>query len=753
MKGKKNREINIFSVSFLDVLANTIGGLAFLLIFTALMIGIIVFGPPIITTQKLPDGYHQKEYTVWLGAREGLGKFHWSFGEGERPKGLQLDSTDGKLSGVLALASKDGGRKTFEFTIVCESRTDTVKKKPDSPQVKKSSPPDTTKAKEPPKLTDRKFQLTVRRQAPIDVEPLRILTGKDLPAAFLRQPYPLAFAAEGGQTPYRWTASGDFPAGLNLTAEGRITGAPSQARRFRFNVTVATPQGESRSDTVSLAVSEKYPPPPPVPPLRVLTQRIPDAVAERNYYLTLAAQGGTPPYTWSANGIPNWLQANSNATAFAGRPGLLDIDSSRVIWQVTDSRNSSAQSDPMKLEVLPPAGRRPPPLRIKTQSLPDARVAQAYELAVAVEGGFPPYTWTSSAAVTAIGVSFAATDGALRGTPTRAGNFSFPITVTDVANQQATVDLQLRVHPPLLPLQILTNEKAPEGRAGQSYNLALSAVGGFPPYRWQFTSGELPSGLTLDESSGRISGTLMRAGTWRSQLAVTDAAGQSPEDRLALEMIILTSRGVRQLIITTKALPTLLAGESADVTLACEGGAEPYQWQTPNALPDGVRLESGRIVGEPSSAGTYDVKLIVNDASGETATAMFKLVVKNMVPKWLAWLLGALLGLAFLLLVWLIPAYLKNRRALNPQPLRILTDAIPNARASCDYTVQLACIGGSPPYRWRVTDGELPPGLQLTPEGKILGRPFENIGVDKTKDVPFTVEVKDDLGATATQRL
>jgi len=750
MKGKKNREINIFSVSFLDVLANTIGGLAFLLIFTALMIGIIVFGPPVITTQKLPDGYHQKEYTVWLGAREGLGKFHWSFGEGARPKGLQLDSTEGKLSGVLALSSNDGSKKTFEFDIACETREDTVRRKP-AGQAQLS--PDTTKAKDQPKRTNRKFQLTVRRQAPIDVEPLRILTGEDLPAAFLRQPYPLAFAAEGGQTPYRWTVSGDFPSGLDLTAEGKITGAPSEARRFRFNVTVATPQGESRSDTFSLAVSEKYPPPPPVPPLKVLTKRIPDAVAERNYDLTLAAEGGTPPYTWSASGIPAWLRTNSNATAFTGRPGLLDIDSSRVVWQVTDSRNSSAQSEPMKLEVLPPAGRRPPPLRIKTQSLPDARIAQAYDLAVAIEGGFPSYSWTSSAAQTQSGLSFSTAEGALRGTPTRAGVFPFPLTVTDAANQQATADLQLRIRPALLPVQILTNEKAPEGRAGQPYNLALSAVGGYPPYRWQLISGELPLGLALNDSTGRISGTLEKAGTWRSQFAVADAEGQSPENQLALEMTILTSRGVRQLLITTKALPTLLAGESADVTLACEGGAEPYQWQTPNTLPDGVRLESGRLVGEPSQAGTYDVQLIVNDASGETAAAMFKLVVKNMVPKWLAWLLGALLILASLLLIWLMTAYLKNRRALNPQPLRILTDAIPNARASCEYAVHLACIGGSPPYRWRVTAGELPPGLQLTSEGKIVGRPFEGIGVDKTKDVPFTVEVKDDLGATATQRL
>src|SRR5262245_32909081 len=124
MKRRKNRDINIFSVSFLDVLANTIGGLAFLLILSVLLAGAIVFKPPKIMTETLPDGYHDHEYNSWLGAREGLGKFAWSFGPGDHPPGLSLDAETGRLSGSPMLDPRDGSERRFEFSVQVEAKTD-----------------------------------------------------------------------------------------------------------------------------------------------------------------------------------------------------------------------------------------------------------------------------------------------------------------------------------------------------------------------------------------------------------------------------------------------------------------------------------------------------------------------------------------------------------------------------------------------------------------------------------------------------
>ncbi len=47
----------------------------------------------------------------------------------------------------------------------------------------------------------------------------------------------------------------------------------------------------------------------------------------------------------------------------------------------------------------------------------------------------------------------------------------------------------------------------PPAVAGASYDHALTASGGSPPYRWSVVTGEFPSGLTLDSTTGRIAGT------------------------------------------------------------------------------------------------------------------------------------------------------------------------------------------------------------------------------------------------------
>jgi len=726
MRTRRNREISIFTVSFLDVFANTIGGLSFLLILAIMMTGSVIFTPPLITSEKLPDGYDGTEYAVWLGAREGLGKFHWAFGDGKRPEGLELDAVTGKLSGLLKLSPSDGDGQ-FEFTVLCESKSEDTQGKGN--------------------VADRRFSLKVRRELPVNAVPLRILTDAALPAAYRQQQYPLVFAAEGGQAPYSW--SGSMPAGLTLSNSGQVAGTPSETGKFNFDVTVSTPQGQRQTRSFSLLVSDNYPPPPPVPPLKALTRRVPAAVAGREYGVQLAAEGGSPPYSWSAvSGQPNWLRVGGDGVTLGGQPDARDVGESQVVWQVSDAGGASARTEAIALKVLPPVGEQLLPLRIKTKALPEARVGQPYALAVAGEGGLPPYTWACADAAAAPGLNFANEDATLGGTPERAGRFPYSVSVTDGSGQRATAELALDVRPAPLPVKILTRGVS-AGRIGQPYNLAFSAVGGYAPYRWRLVAGQMPPGLMLDEQAGTVAGTPEKAGDWEAQLNVADAEGTAASEPLVFKLEILTEQGARRLLITTRSLPTLLVGAASDVTLACEGGAAPYTWRADGSLPDGLRLEEGRISGTPSQAGTQTLALSVSDATGQTATANFPLNVKRTAPYWLALLLAALALVALCAAVFLARAYGRWKRT----PLRVTTESLPNARASCGYTVQLACEGGLPPYRWRVVEGELPPGLSLSHEGKLSGLPFEGVGVDVTKDVPFTVEVRDGRGATTRQRL
>lgn len=55
-------------------------------------------------------------------------------------------------------------------------------------------------------------------------------------------------------------------------------------------------------------------------------------------------------------------------------------------------------------------------------------------------------------------------------------------------------------------------------------------------------------------------------------------------------------------------------------------------------------------------------------------------------------------------------------------PFQILTTHLPLPRAGHVYEAQLEAEGGTPPVRWRIVQGALPPGLQLDPDrGRITG--------------------------------
>ena len=75
--------------------------------------------------------------------------------------------------------------------------------------------------------------------------------------------------------------------------------------------------------------------------------------------------------------------------------------------------------------------------------------------------------------------------------------------------------------------------------------------------------------------------------------------------------------------------------------------------------------------------------------------------------------------------------------AQNPPSLVIVENTLPSLDAGLEAHVVLHAQGGVPPYRWRLASGELPEGVQLTPEGILTGRPA------KSGIFPFTVSVED----------
>jgi hypothetical protein len=72
----------------------------------------------------------------------------------------------------------------------------------------------------------------------------------------------------------------------------------------------------------------------------------------------------------------------------------------------------------------------------------------------------------------------------------------------------------------------ITTTALPAATVGQPYSATLQSLGGSSPYVWAVTSGALPAGLTLDPTTGTVTGTPAAVGT--SAFAVRVTAGGTP---------------------------------------------------------------------------------------------------------------------------------------------------------------------------------------------------------------------------------
>ena len=61
--------------------------------------------------------------------------------------------------------------------------------------------------------------------------------------------------------------------------------------------------------------------------------------------------------------------------------------------------------------------------------------------------------------------------------------------------------------------------------------------------------------------------------------------------------------------------------------------------------------------------------------------------------------------------------------AQSPPPLAITETSLPPLDAGIEFRLPLHATGGVPPYRWTITDGDLPAGTIFTPDGVFSGRP------------------------------
>ena len=73
-------------------------------------------------------------------------------------------------------------------------------------------------------------------------------------------------------------------------------------------------------------------------------------------------------------------------------------------------------------------------------------------------------------------------------------------------------------------------------KVASTYQLKLATLGGVQPVKWSVVSGTLPPGLKLSPTTGTISGTPRKSGSFRMTLAARDTLGAKSQKALVLRV-------------------------------------------------------------------------------------------------------------------------------------------------------------------------------------------------------------------------
>jgi Putative Ig domain len=173
----------------------------------------------------------------------------------------------------------------------------------------------------------------------------------------------------------------------------------------------------------------------------------------------------------------------------------------------------------------------PAALQISATSLPNGQVGDAYSGSLIATGGVAPYHWSVATGSLPTGVSISASSGTVSGQPTAAGSFSFAVGVQDSSAAKESVtspSLSVKIAsasaaPTPAALQISTIS-LPNGQVGDAYGGSLVATGGTAPYHWSVASGSLPTGISINASSGAVSGQPTAAGNFNFVIGVQDSS-------------------------------------------------------------------------------------------------------------------------------------------------------------------------------------------------------------------------------------
>ncbi len=521
----------------------------------------------------LPTATVATTYSQSFTANGGTAAYSYALASGAFPAGLSLDAA-GTLSGT---PTADG---SFTFTV---QATDT----------------------HGATATSGSYSLEVRIQAPIanattatvaanssanGITPN--LTGGTAASVAIAAPPSHGTATVAGNT-------------FSYTPAAGFSGADS------FTYTAANTTGTSAAATVTVTVS------PPTFAFTPAAGALAGVTVADAYDLTIIAANGTAPYTYAVTG--GALPAGLTLAADGRLSGTPTADGAATFTVTATDANNATGTANYSLAVAveaPSAG--PVAATVAANSSPNA-------ISLSLTGG----------AATSVAIATAPAHGTATATGTTilytpdagySGADSFTYTATNATGTSAPSTVSVTVSPPMLLLSPAGGALA-NGVPGVSYSQNISASAGTAPYNYAVSSGALPGGLSLDASSGTISGRPSADGDFAFTVTATDANGAT--GRASYQIAVASA----SFVFTPSAggLPDAMVGEAYSQRVSATGGTGALVYSLKSgALPNGMvlNISTGELTGplaDDAVPDSYHFTIAVTDSRGASGSAAYTL--------------------------------------------------------------------------------------------------------------------------------
>ncbi|MGA7906122.1 MAG: putative Ig domain-containing protein [Candidatus Sulfotelmatobacter sp.] len=253
--------------------------------------------------------------------------------------------------------------------------------------------------------------------------------------------------------------------------------------------------------------------------------------------------------------------------------------------------------------------------------------------------------------------------------------------------------------------QLQVQSYAPQGTVGIFYNTVLVATGGTSPYTFSATG--IPSGLTINATTGSITGTPQTSGNFSVTATVKDASSAKSSATFAIEVYKSGTIGV----VISPDSSALVSGATQKFTASVYNSSnQNVTW----SCSAGTITSSGLYTAPQVQSGTWTYRVWATSAADPTKSSTAVAIVTP-----------------------------------NVAPLTITTTSLPSYEVGTQYSQSVNVTGGKSPYHWKLTTGTLPKGITFTNSTGVFAG---NSG--QTGAFPLTVTVTDSswpTNLTATQ--